>query len=152
MLIKKPVFKSVNDAVRAISLMALSPYGKNAGDSLPETVVEQTFRIEEYRILEDRVDSSIVAMWGDADFFYVYRNEKGQVIIVDGVHNDDPSVQKIDDDILHLLQRCMLANYVPRALLQAINEYGRGGPQGDFVNIFGDCIDHVEDILEVMGV
>ncbi|MNN76628.1 hypothetical protein D3C81_1930270 [compost metagenome] len=90
-------------------------------------------------------------MWGEGDYFVVYQDGQGHLVIEDGVHRDDSDQQELDDDILQMLKRCMLVGYVPRALLQAINEYGRNGPPYDFVNIFGDCVDHVEDILEAMG-
>lgn len=152
MLIKKPVFPTLRDAVRVFGSMALSPYGKNAGDGIEEIVVERQYELEEYRYKDGNEVHSVVALWGNGDYFFAYGGEQGEIVIVDGVHNNDNQQEKVSDEILNLLKRCMLVGYVPRALLQAVRDYGRGGPEGDFENIFGDCMDHVEDILESLEV
>lgn len=153
MLINKPIFPSLSRAVSAFSKMTLSPYGKGAGDSIEEIVKERTYELDEYWYKAGGTLLPVAVMWGEGDYFYIYPKESGEHVIIDGVHEDDPAHQKaFSDELLRMLKRCMLAGYVPHALLRAMHDYGRGGPDGDFENIFGDAIDHVEDILECFGV
>lgn len=157
-LIKKPVYNNLRAAIRSFGGMALSPFAKGTIDTVDAVVPERTYELEEYEYKTPAGNRSVIAMWGEADYFVLYADTdvNAQYIgsrdmyvqILDGVHEDDNTHQQLDEDLLHLLARCMLVGYVPKALLKAIHDYGRGGPQGDFTNIFGECIDNVEDILE----
>lgn len=158
-LIKKPVYNNLRAAIRSFGGMALSPYGKHDSDEIEGTVTERTYELEEYEFKTESANRSVIAMWGEGDYFVLYEdNGIGSqyiasrdisICIIDAVHEEDQTeYPSVGEDILNLLARCMLVGYVPKALLKAIHDYGRGGVDGDFVNIFGDCIDNVEDILD----
>jgi hypothetical protein len=148
MLMKKTVFPSLRAAIQTLGAMALAPYTNKLGEEVEDTELEYSNQLAEYRVKEDDQEFSIIVLWGIADYFFLYDLDPNNLVMVDGVHNDDQSYPKLNDDILDLLQRCMLVGYVPKTLLKAIRDYGRGGPEGDFENIFGELIDYVEDILE----
>lgn len=158
MLIKKPVFKSVRDAANAVGTLAISPYANNIGEERESVMLEYTFRLEEFHVKEESGwETPFVCLWAEADFFFLYVKErdlttgKETYIIVDGVHNDDSTVFKYHDDLLDLIMRCMLVGYIPIVLLKAMADYGRCDEEmySDFTNIFGECIEHVEDVLEM---
>ncbi|MNM30494.1 hypothetical protein D3C81_410550 [compost metagenome] len=154
MLIKKPVFPSVRAAASAVGSLALAPY---SGDEVRREYVN---RLEEFQVKDGDWETPFVCLWGEADFFFLYVDSrdlttgKETYIIVDGVANDDPTINKYHDDMLHLIQRCMLVGYIPVVLMEAMADYGRCEEEmfSDFMNIFGELVDHVEDILEMFEV
>lgn len=154
MLIKKPVFPSVRAAASAVGSLALAPYSDD------EVRREYVNRLEEFQVKDGDWETPFVCLWGEADFFFLYVDSrdlttgKESYVIVDGVGNDDPTINKYHDDMLHLIQRCMLVGYIPVVLMEAMADYGRCEEDmfSDFMNIFGELVDHVEDILEMFEV
>jgi hypothetical protein len=148
MLMKKTVFPSLRAAIMTLGTMALAPYTNKLGEEVDDTELEYSNVVAEYRVKEDDREFSVIVLWGIADYFFLYDLDPDNLVMVDGLHNDDQSHQKLSDNILEVLQRCMLVGYVPKTLLKAIHDYGRGGPHGDFENVFGELLDYVEDVLE----
>lgn len=148
MLMKKTVFPSLHAAINTLGTMALAPYTNKLGEEVDDTELEYSNAIAEYRVKEGGLEFSLIVLWGVADYFFLHDLDPENLVIIDGMHHDDQSYPKLNDDILALLQRCMLVGYVPKTLLKAIHDYGREGPPGDFENIFGELLDYVEDVLE----
>jgi hypothetical protein len=148
MLMKKTVFPSLHAAINTLGTMALAPYTNKLGEDVDDTELEYSTAIAEYRVKEGDLEFSLIVLWGVADYFFLHDLDPENLVIIDGMHHDDQSYPKLNDDILALLQRCMLVGYVPKTLLKAIHDYGREGPPGDFENIFGELLDYVEDVLE----
>lgn len=154
MLIKKPVFPSVRDAASAVSSLAIAPYSDD------EVRREYVNRLEEFQVKGADWETPFVCLWGEGDFFFLYIESrdlttgKETYVIVDGCSYIDPTINKYHDDLLQLIQRCMLVGYIPVVLMQAMDDYGRCDEEmfSDFMNIFGELVEHVEDILEMFEV